>query len=665
MRELDLPCEHEFLLIINMKIISDRIFIFLSAVILLAVGVTYLVGWRSDSGLKAIQVDAVRAGFFWLAIAVFLRYREFVRSELGTLFFCSVYLYVFVVWLPDCGFPWTFNTQFSSGLIVRIGLVLFFVASLIFPFWRWMSVTESLDGQKSCWFLNTCRIAALLAGCFTVFVGIKYCEQPLLEAHGFRQTQTALTAFWFLRDGFELAYKTPVLGAPWSVPFEFPFYQWMTAVLSDLTGLTLSITGRLLSLAFLLLIGIPVWKIGRLLRWPAPAVAVSLALLWTSPLYVFWGRTFMIETAAVFFSLMAVLYAIKTHISKFKYYDYVVGILFAVLALLQKSTTAAPIFLVVGLCLAVRELIFCHGKIKKSAIRLSRTALLFGPGLFITILWNWFADAVKNGGELGAYLTSSNLAHWNFGTVEQRLDLSNWGLILWDRVIRENVAGILGVTVILVFLFFGRQKERFYAIGCLLFLFLFLPLIFFKLHLVHSYYQVASGLFIIIAVAYSLAGISRINRNSAMLSMFLCICIMVSNVIAFYQLYGEFVSEKFNSGNNDVLAVAEVIKNSVNEKHCIVVIGDDWNSRTAFYSERMAITAPDRWVSYREIVEDEKKYAGDTRIGAFVFYLADSDCTRNVKSVNTQMFESGWKTIAETDNFVVFVPPNTTDVSCR
>ena len=48
-------------------------------------------------------------------------------------------------------------------------------------------------------------------------------DQPLLERHSFRQTQTAYTARIFHEEGIDLLHpKLPVLGEPFEVPFEFP-----------------------------------------------------------------------------------------------------------------------------------------------------------------------------------------------------------------------------------------------------------------------------------------------------------------------------------------------------------------------------------------------------------------------------------------------------------
>ena len=51
-------------------------------------------------------------------------------------------------------------------------------------------------------------------------------DASLLDRYQFRLTQTALGAYWLQRDGFSLAHPLPIFGPPWSVPLEFPLYQW-------------------------------------------------------------------------------------------------------------------------------------------------------------------------------------------------------------------------------------------------------------------------------------------------------------------------------------------------------------------------------------------------------------------------------------------------------
>src|SRR5688572_3944966 len=95
------------------------------------------------------------------------------------------------------------------------------------------------------------RVVGLLFAALLVFsawgisVGWKNLSLPGCE---FRQAQTALSALFIQRDrDFSLAYPTPVLGKPWSVPMEFPLYQWTVVLLSDATDMSLTSAGRTVS----------------------------------------------------------------------------------------------------------------------------------------------------------------------------------------------------------------------------------------------------------------------------------------------------------------------------------------------------------------------------------------------------------------------------------
>jgi hypothetical protein len=125
----------------------------------------------------------------------------------------------------------------------------------------------------------------------------------LSDAHGFRQSQTALTSYYLLNGGPVLRYETPVLGAPWSIPFEFPVFQWLVAQTARATGMPLFAAGRLVSEAFFVsnLIAL-VSLLGRFGVRPVHRL-VFVILLLVSPAYVFWPRAFMIESTALFFSV--------------------------------------------------------------------------------------------------------------------------------------------------------------------------------------------------------------------------------------------------------------------------------------------------------------------------------------------------------------------------
>ena len=114
------------------------------------------------------------------------------------------------------------------------------------------------------------QIIGISALCFSAWLAVEYSGQHILEAYSFRQTQTALTSFWLCRTGFKFPYETPAAGYPWSIPFEFPLYQYLVAKLSCPFGFDLERVGRLVSYAFLVACLVPARRATGL----APAVVL-------------------------------------------------------------------------------------------------------------------------------------------------------------------------------------------------------------------------------------------------------------------------------------------------------------------------------------------------------------------------------------------------------
>ena len=125
-----------------------------------------------------------------------------------------------------------------------------------------------------------------------------------LRGHEFRQTQTAISAFYIqAENNFSLAYPTPVLGKPWSIPMEFPLYQWSVVWLSNNLNLSLVTAGRTVALIcfYLMLPGLYI-LLGRL-ELPPQARWLSLIMVVVCPLYIFYSRAFMIESMALMMSV--------------------------------------------------------------------------------------------------------------------------------------------------------------------------------------------------------------------------------------------------------------------------------------------------------------------------------------------------------------------------
>lgn len=391
------------------------------------------------------------------------------------------------------------------------------------------------EGLTRCWAPLLVFAVALFATC----TALLHANQPLLEAHAFRQTQTALTSLWMIKESWRLDYQTPVGGFPWSIPFEFPLFQFLAAFISQWGGWSLDAVGRLLSFFFLMSCAWPAFQIARRLELRRETVLIFCALLWSSPLYLFWGRTFMIETAALFFILAAVPYALALNRPDPDWKAAVFFLLFASLAVVQKVTTAAPVMVVLGF-VALRSQVGIFSYRKPFVFRSLLLLGAFAIPLILAASWTLYGDSIKEENPFGAMLTSKALFSWNFGTLEQRLNMVTMKTLLWDRILTRNAAGSLGVFLVSGALFAGDSRTR-KLIGTCLALFLLPLLIFTNLHVVHDYYPMSSVVFFLAALAITLGclGNSSVGWNrswwvgTAVLSLLPLVDLEVSRYLVF------------------------------------------------------------------------------------------------------------------------------------
>ena len=187
-------------------------------------------------------------------------------------------------------------------------------------------------------------ILFIFCSLFFFIFNIFFIEIPILEQHAFRQTQTALTAYYFIENGFSFDYDTPVIGYPWSIPLEFPIYQYIVAVVSSFFEISLTIAGRLISLIFSYLSVIPIYFSLKELNFSKSNIFYVLTLIYTAPLYIFWSGSFMIESTALFFSLCFIFCCLKISYKHNNVIYFMFGFIFLTLAFLQKITTIFPIY---------------------------------------------------------------------------------------------------------------------------------------------------------------------------------------------------------------------------------------------------------------------------------------------------------------------------------
>lgn len=429
--------------------------------------------------------------------------------------------------------------------------------------------------------------------------------QPILEMHSFRQTQTALTTYWLMQGGNWIAYETPVLGSPWAIPMELPVYQWLVALIASISGAKLEVIGRLISYLFFLLCLWPLHSIFKHLRLSNDAFIVTAGLTLMAPIYLFWSRTFMIESTALLFSLSFLALYLRW-IEKGSYPAAIGAMAFAALALLTKVTTAIPYgLLAAALTLAPTFSWIQHRQWSDLAARAAVAALIAGVALLLLMAWVQYSDGMKENNLIAGGLTSHGLRKWNFGSLDQRISVELWRNIIGGRAIPEAL-GSVGVFAFVLGMSLSVLANRASSSAWLFGLaWLSAFLIFTNLHIVHNYYQYANAILIIAAVSVL---ISEAANTRPFLAASIIAITMSLQWLTFDGVYRSATSRDLSEAKT--LRVAEFIKNHTPKDSAIIVFGYDWSSEVAFYSQRKSLTVPS-WLPHEKL----KKLLADPASG--------------------------------------------------
>ncbi len=424
-------------------------------------------------------------------------------------------------------------------------------------------------------------LAALGLAISVLFLGL---QQPLLDLHSFRQTQTALTVYWLVHGGAWLAYETPALGFPWAIPFEFPLYQWIVAALHQFGPLSIEANGRLLS--FLLLVGClwPAHLLYRDLGLNRDEYLIFGILFLLAPLHLFWGRTVMIESMAVFLSLLYVAF-LQRYLLTGNAGLLVLSAVTAALAAAVKITT----FL--GFALAAGCLIAWHAKREGAWRRPSVLVRRHLPAMLTLVIafialkaWTDFADSLKVLNPWGALLTSDALKGWNFGTWAQRWSSDLWRGAILGRAI-PDIAGSSAVAASVVVAAFAVSRRRWIAAAVAGLLFLLPFLVFTNLHIVHNYYQVGNSLFLIALLALLLGDLWR--NGPRWLSLALLLILAGTQLTHYFKQFHPLVvtpPDWYRTIN-----VANYVRSTTPPDTAIVVFGFESSPELAFYAKRKSL----------------------------------------------------------------------------
>ncbi|MDI1247455.1 MAG: glycosyltransferase family 39 protein, partial [Lacunisphaera sp.] len=430
----------------------------------------------------------------------------------------------------------------------------------------------------------------------------------------FRQAQTAISTWFIQQEGnFSPAYPTPVLGKPWSIPMEFPLYQWTVAGLSAVTGWPLTQTGRGVSLACFYLTLPALWLLLGRLGLTRPQRAVGLGLVLTCPLYIYYARAFLIETMALMFSawfLVAFLRAVEGRSRRWL----VLANLCGIGAGLVKVTTFMLFLLPAGLVAATW---LWQARPTRGAPGAGRCAGLAGwiaaataAPFLATLAWIRFADGVKRLNPSARFLESGNLTGFNFGTAETRFSaetlVQHWqnitSAVVWPPVLALAVGLALTVSR-------RRWRPLLLCLGCYLVVLALFP----TLYAVHEYYAVANAVFLLAALGVALAGLWDTRLPRAVVA---AVLLGVGAAQAGLYLRGYYPGQKgISPGGSGLTAVLREI---TGPDEVLVVAGDDWSSITPYYAQRRALMIRHGLQDQTEYLQAAFATLADERVGAMV-----------------------------------------------
>lgn len=402
-----------------------------------------------------------------------------------------------------------------------------------------------------------------------MFIGL---DHSISDMHGFRQTQTAITSYYFIHDGFQIDYMTPVLGYPWKIPFEFPIYQMIVSFISKFTHLNLEITGRLVSISAFYGCVFVLLQFQKIIKSFPSYLSASLVLC--NPIYIFWTRTFMIESTALLLCISFV-YLCIAYFERGNYKLLLWMFLIGAVGILTKVTTFFIGISTVSLILIPE--IRTKWNLKKKEISLIAISIFI---LFVLLFtWTKHCDFTKSTSYIGNKITSSKLNLWNFGSFSQRFEIENWVYLI------KNSSYTLAVSIFILIIILSSKKRIIANLPSLKWMGsgLVAPLIFFNLYIVHDYYHYANGLFTLIGISYFIT-----RQKTKKISQNLAISIICLSFWYYHIVY--YQTQRINNEYFKELGAFVESKSDIDD--VILVLGNDWSSEISYYSKRKCINVP-------------------------------------------------------------------------
>jgi hypothetical protein len=211
-------------------------------------------------------------------------------------------------------------------------------------------------------------------------------------------------------------------------------------------------------------------------------------------------------------------------------------------------------------------------------------------------VWLHFSDLAKSQNSMGAAVTSEALRTFNFGTLEQRLSEENWKKYVFGRYL-THILGGGWIIILLVTSAFVRSCRMSWAVLTCFAAYLVAPLLFWRLHEVHYYYQYANGIFLIFASA---AAFYAALQKQAFLATICLLATTYTMSATFSSEFGPYMQPSKSGTAKRTIPVGQWIQANTSQDSALYVFGNDWSSHVHLYARRKGIAAM-RGLSYEQL----------------------------------------------------------------
>lgn len=426
-------------------------------------------------------------------------------------------------------------------------------------------------------------LLALAAHGFLTFHNFK---MPFLAGHEFRQSQTALIAYYIDKeDNFSPVYEQPLLGKPWvGFILEFPFYQWCVVGLSRATGWEHHISARLISIScFYLALPAIAMLLGRLgisrsRRW----FAMSPLLL--CPVYIFYTRSFLIDPMEFMFCAWFLAGFVRTMDERSRLWWLATAVAGVGAALIKSFMLAVWLLPAAGYgaWLLWRDLRARSGwrvPAKTIAWGLSCVVLPFAALKW----WITLTDSFKAGHASAWIFTSKNLSVGNWGLFDftSLFSRETWSTLMarWSEAIMPPWL-ILGV-VALGLVALPRVRTRLIMVAGTFFL---SQALFPFAYAYQDYYYYSCAVFLVVGL-----GVLALELWDSAAPRWLVVPLMLVPLAAQVKTYWGNYREQQSVVSTGWTTFTLALKELTPPGSVIVMAGYDWAAMTPYYAERRAL----------------------------------------------------------------------------